>query len=125
MRKHTIIAYTLQAGDVLHYLEDNEIKSVILSEDHVSKDEYSRNIPEIVLDDLVIQPGMKVQQKKNGQLILWKAYKSSSGIRMGYSERIDYYPKESRLFADKQSFDKYVENKRKKIIRRALYNASS
>jgi hypothetical protein len=114
MRKHTIIAYTLQAGDTLYYLDHNEVKSITLNTEHVKRNIDSRTIPLAILDDLVIQPGTKVQQKKNGQLILWQAYKTSSGIGMGYSERINYYPKDSRLFADKELFDKYVEKKLKK-----------
>lgn len=114
MRKHTIIAYTLQVGDTLHYLDHNEVKSITLDTEHVKQKLDSRTIPLAILDDLVIQPGTKVQQKKNGQLILWQAYKTSSGIGMSYSEHIDYYPKDSRLFADKELFDKCVEKKLKK-----------
>lgn len=113
MRKHTIIAYTLHEGDTLYYLDRNEVKSITLSAEHVKQNIDRGTIPLEILDGLVIQPGIKVQQKRNGQLVLWEAYLSSSGVGMGYSEHVDYYPTDSRLFVDKELFDKYVEKKLK------------
>lgn len=92
MRKHTIIAYTLHEGDTLYYLDHNEVKSITLKFDQVYR-KYHNSLLKPIVDDLLIKPDEKIQQTRNGQLILWRAYKTSSGIGMGYSEDVKYVEK--------------------------------
>ena len=86
MRKHTITAFTFAPGDVLYYIQKGQVKSVTLTEEHLDKFE-----PKEIMDDYILKPNEKVEQRRNGKLVLWKAYSRSSGR---IKSSINYYVNE-------------------------------
>lgn len=74
MRKHTITAFTFAPGDVLYYIQKGQIKSVTLTEEHLDKSE-----PKEILDDYILEPNEKIEKRRNGKLVLWKAYTRDNG----------------------------------------------
>lgn len=112
MRKHTITAFTFAPGDVLYCIQNDQIKSVILTEEHLDKFK-----PKEIMDDYILKPNEKVEQRRNGKLVLWKAY-SRSGGRIKSS--IHYYVGEfvynkvnSPFVVDKELLTKELEKKKK------------
>lgn len=81
MKKHSIIAYTLEEGDKLYCVRDGEIKEIMIREEHLLRpcfaessrdDRYYHITIEPLIDEIYLQPGEKVRQSENGHLILWK-----------------------------------------------------
>ena len=112
MRKHTITTFTFTPGDVLYYIQKGKIKSVTLTEEHLDKFESKE-----IMDEYILKPNEKVEQRRNGKLILWKAY-SRSGGRIKSS--IHYYVGEfvynkvnSPFVVDKELLTKELEKKKK------------
>lgn len=112
MRKHLITAYTLAAGDVLYYVEKSKIKSVTLTKEHLNASD-----PKEILGDYILRPNEKVEQRRNGKLILWKAFSRDRGL---IKSSINYYVDEfvyekvnSPFVVDRELLEKEVERKRK------------
>lgn len=112
MRKHTITAYTFAPGDVLYYIQKGQIKSVTLTEEHLDKSE-----PKEIMDDYILEPNEKVEQRRNGKLVLWKAYTRSGGrIKSSihyYVGEFVYHKVNSPFAVDKELLEKELEKKKK------------
>ena len=89
MRKYQVTMYTFTEGDKLYYLDKDEIKSVTLTKEHLHKSN-----PKEILDDYVLKPDEKVEQKRHEKLALWKAYTKDRGWLKSddpsYHEDYDY-----------------------------------
>ena len=113
MRKHTITAYTFAEGDVLYYIEKGKIKSVTLTKEHLDKSD-----PKEILGDYILKPNEKVEQRRGGKLVLWKAYSRNKGL---IKSNINYYVDEfiydkvnSPFTVDKELLEKELEKKKSK-----------
>lgn len=83
MRKQLVTMYTLAVGDVLYYVEKGKIKSVTLTKDHLDASD-----PKEILGDYILKPNEKVEQRRDGKLILWKAFSKDKGL---IKSSINYY----------------------------------
>lgn len=112
MRKHTITAFTFATGDVLYYIQKGQIKSVTLTEEHLDKSE-----PKEIMDDYILEPNEKVEQRRNGKLVLWKAYSRSGGrIKSSihyYVGEYVYHKVNSPFVVDKELLEKELKKKKK------------
>lgn len=97
--------YTFTEGDKLYYLDKDEIKSVTLTKEHLDKSN-----PKEILDDYVLKPGEKVEQKRHGKLALWNAYTKDLGRLKSdaayYHEDYDYYKVNSPFAVDEKVLQK-------------------
>ncbi|RKV93291.1 MAG: hypothetical protein D8H99_28545 [Streptococcus sp.] len=112
MRKHTITAFTFAPGDVLYYIQNGQIKSVTLTEEHLDKSE-----PKEIMDDYILEPNEKVEQRRNGKLVLWKAYTRSGGrIKSSihyYVGEFVYHKVNSPFVVDKELLELELKKKKK------------
>lgn len=112
MRKHTITAFTFAPGDVLYYIQKGQIKSVTLTEEHLDKSE-----PKEIMDDYILEPNEKVEQRRNGKLVLWKAYTRSGGrIKSSihyYVGEFVYHKVNSPFVVDKELLELELKKKKK------------
>ena len=112
MRKHLVTMYTFSTGDVLYYVEKDEIKSVTLTKEHLDASD-----PKEILGDYILKPNEKVEQRQNGKLILWKAYSRDKGlIKSSINYHVDefVYEKVNSPFAvDRELLKKELERKAK------------
>ena len=83
MRKQSVTMYTFAARDVLYHVEKDEIKSVTLTKEHLDASD-----PKEILEDYILKPNEKVEQRQNGKLVLWKAYSRDKGL---IKSSINYY----------------------------------
>lgn len=113
MRKHTITAFTFAPGDVLYYIQNGQIKSVTLTKEHLDKSE-----PKEIMDDYILEPNEKVEQRRNGKLVLWKAYSRSGGrIKSSihyYVGEFVYHKVNSPFVVDKSLLEKELEKELEK-----------
>ena len=102
--------YTFKEGDKLYYLDKDEIKSVTLTKEHLHKSN-----PKEILDDYVLKPGEKVEQKRNEKLALWKAYTKDRGwlksYDASYHEDYDYSKVNSPFTVDEKVLEKELEKR--------------
>lgn len=112
MRKHSITAYTFAVGDALYYVEKGEIKSVTITSEHLDKLR-----PKEILGDYILKPNEKVEQRRDGKLILWKACSRDKGL---IKSSINYYVDEfvyekvnSPFTVDRELLEKELERKGK------------
>ena len=112
MRKHTITAFTFAPGDVLYYIQNGQIKSVTLTKEHLDKSE-----PQEIMNDYILEPNEKVEQRRNGKLVLWKAYSRSGGrIKSSihyYVGEYVYHKVNSPFVVDKELLEKELKKKKK------------
>lgn len=105
MRKYQVTMYTFTEGDKLYYLDKDEIKSVTLTKEHLDKSN-----PKEILDDYVLKPDEKVEQKRHGKLALWNAYTKDRGWLKSddtsYHEDYDYYKVNSPFAVDEKVLKK-------------------
>ena len=110
MRKYQVTMYTFTEGDKLYYLDKDEIKSVTLTKEHLHKSN-----PKEILDDYVLKPGEKVEQKRHGKLALWKAYTKDRGWLKSddpsYHEDYDYSKVNSPFAVDEKVLEKELEKR--------------
>lgn len=110
MRKYQVTMYTFKEGDKLYYLDKDEIKSVTLTKEHLHKSN-----PKEILDDYVLKPGEKVEQKRNEKLALWKAYTKDRGwlksYDASYHEDYDYSKVNSPFTVDEKVLEKELEKR--------------
>ena len=110
MRKYQVTMYTFKEGDKLYYLDKDEIKSVTLTKEHLHKSN-----PKEILDDYVLKPGEKVEQKRNEKLALWKAYTKDLGRLKSdaayYHEDYDYIKVNSPFAVDEKVLKKELEKR--------------
>ena len=97
--------YTFTEGDKLYYLDKDEIKSVTLTKEHLDKSN-----PKEILDDYVLKPDEKVEQKQHGKLALWNAYTKDRGWLKSddpsYHEDYDYIKVNSPFAVDEKVLQK-------------------
>lgn len=84
MKTHSVTMYTLEEGDELYYVRNDEIKKLVIKRDHLeqtdlighmsaeSKKYINDRIIKPLLGNIYIKAGEKVRQSENGRLILWK-----------------------------------------------------
>lgn len=105
MRKYQVTMYTFTEGDKLYYLDKDEIKSVTLTKEHLDKSN-----PKEILDDYVLKPDEKVEQKQHGKLALWNAYTKDRGWLKSddpsYHEDYDYIKVNSPFAVDEKVLQK-------------------
>lgn len=105
MRKYQVTMYTFTEGDKLYYLDKDEIKSVTLTQEHLDKSN-----PKEILDDYILKPDEKVEQKRHGKLALWNAYTKDRGWLKSddpsYYEDYDYYKVNSPFAVDEKVLQK-------------------
>ena len=110
MRKYQVTMYIFKEGDKLYYLDKDEIKSVMLTKEHLHKSN-----PKEILDDYVLKPGEKVEQKRNEKLALWKAYTKDRGwlksYDASYHEDYDYSKVNSPFTVDEKVLEKELEKR--------------
>lgn len=110
MRKYQVTMYTFTEGDKLYYLDKDEIKSVTLTKEHLHKSN-----PKEILEDYVLKPDEKVEQKRHGKLALWKAYTKDNGWLKSdapwYHEDYDYSKVNSPFAVDKKVLEKELEKR--------------
>lgn len=113
MRKHTITAYTFAEGDVLYYIEKGKIKSVTLTKEHLDKSD-----PKEILEDYILKPNEKVEQRRNGRLVLWKAYSRDKGLIKSsinyYVDKFIYEKVNSPFVVDEELLYKELEKRKAK-----------
>ena len=110
MRKYQVTMYTFTEGDKLYYLDKDEIKSVTLTKEHLHKSN-----PKEILDDYVLKPDEKVEQKRHEKLALWKAYTKDRGWLKSddpsYHEDYDYIKVNSPFAVDEKILEKELEKR--------------
>lgn len=108
--KGTTNMYTFTEGDKLYYLDKDEIKSVTLTKEHLHKSN-----PKEIIDNYVLKPDEKVEQKRHGKLALWKAYTKDRGwlksYDASYHEDYDYSKVNSPFTVDEKVLEKELEKR--------------
>ena len=108
MRKHTITAYTFKVGDILYHFNGQDIQAITLTEEHIS------DTPKAIVGESLIKPNAKVEQKRNGQLVLWHALTCDYGWIVSEVEqykRYRYSEHATTLFVDEASCRLFMERK--------------
>ena len=112
MRKYAITAYTFAEGDVLYYIEKNRIKSVTLTKEHLDKSD-----PKEILEDYILKPNEKVEQRRGGKLVLWNALSKDKGlykrdVQHYYNDEFIYDKVNSPFTVDKDLLEKELEKRK-------------
>ena len=108
MRKHTKTSYTLQAGDVLYHFDGKDIETITLTNAHVGE------TPKAIVGYALIKPNARVERKRNGQLVLWKASTCDYGMevsRIKQNKSYMYRGCLTTLFVDEASCRSFMEHK--------------
>ena len=112
MRKQLVTMYTFAADDVLYYVEKGEIKSVTITSKHLDKLR-----PKEILGDYILKPNEKVEQRRDGKLILWKAFSRDKGLIKSsvnyYVEEFVYEKVNSPFVVDKELLKRELKRKGK------------
>lgn len=111
MRKHAITAYTFAEGDVLYYIDKNRIKSVVLTKEHLDKSD-----PKEILEDYILKPNEKVEQRRGGKLVLWNALSKDKGLYKRdvyhYCDEFIYEKVNSPFAVDEELLKKELEKRK-------------